>query len=340
MKNSRLEVSHLIQKGIISPDEIDNALIVTNITPSNAAWKDFLEKLLLWLGFLAIGSSVLFFIAFNWDEMDRFSKFGLVEALIALSIFIYWKTTRGDTAAIHIKESMNLNGKVALLMASIFLGVLLAFYGQTYQTGADTWQLFLTWCVLILPWTIVSKFPALWMLWLSLLNLSIVLYFQIFGGILGILFTSENDLLWILTILNSFTLILWELLESRYKWLSEKWAIRLIALGSVAPLTFLAIESIFDRQSGLLPCLVWVVGLASIYIVYRKRKPDLFMLAIACLSGISVILSFMGDIIFELGSEMAAYLALAILVITLGAISAIWLKGIHKEHLWLEGDQK
>ncbi|MBC8290414.1 MAG: DUF2157 domain-containing protein, partial [Planctomycetes bacterium] len=46
-------------------------------------------------------------------------------------------------------------------------GVFLAVFGQVYQTGADEWLLFAGWAGLILPWTALSRFEALWILWLA-----------------------------------------------------------------------------------------------------------------------------------------------------------------------------
>jgi len=34
------------------------------------------------------------------------------------------------------------------MVSTILVGVLLALVGQTYQTGADTWQLFFYWAIL------------------------------------------------------------------------------------------------------------------------------------------------------------------------------------------------
>ena len=332
MTNTRKELSRLFQSGVIPTGQIDQALIAAKITPDNFAWKDFLSNLLLWLGALALASSVMFFIAYNWDDLGRFAKFGLVEILIALSIFVYWKTSREETSETAKSKTNRLISQVALLMASIFLGVLLAFYGQTYQTGADTWELFLTWCILILPWTVLSRFPAQWIVWLALLNLSIILYFQTFRGIFGIYFTSDISMLWTLTIVNSIALAIWELLKNHWQWLSESWATRILALASGAPLTFLVIESIFDRQHSLLPGIFWIAALSVIYMVYRKLKPDLFMLAMACLSGISVIVSFVGKNLFDsFSGDIGAFLILAILVIALGGASAVWLKRILQE---------
>ena len=336
MNITRNELSHLIQTGIIPPEKVEQALATTKLAPTHTEWKNFLGNTLLWLGALALCSSALFFIAYNWDEMGRFAKFGLVEILLILSIALYWWSSKKASSA---PDTPPLLHKVSLLMGSIFLGVLLAFYGQTYQTGADTWQLFAMWCLLMLPWAIISRFAALWMLWLALLNTAIVLYFQAHTDLFSMIFDSNSSMLWLVAGVNAVALLIWELLETRWKWLSANWATRLIALASGIPITFLVIYSIFDEQSNFIPALAWLVGLALIYFVYRKRKPDLFMLAMACLSGISVILSLSGNFIFSNTADIAGFFVQAILVIVLGSMSAVWLKGIHKEQLLAEGDE-
>ena len=66
-----------------------------------------------------------------------------------------------------------------LLIASIITGSLLALFGQIYQTGADTWQLFFAWAILITPWVVIARFPALWLLWLGLINAFLLLYLDV-----------------------------------------------------------------------------------------------------------------------------------------------------------------
>ena len=330
MKNSRHEIAHLIQSGAIKQNNVDNALSLSKIKPTGTAWLSFIDKILLWLGTLAITASVLFFIAFNWDDMGRFAKFGLVEALLILSIFLFWKTSPDKQSA---KLQSPLLSQVFLLVASIFLGVLLAFYGQTYQTGADTWQLFATWCVLMFPWVLASRFPVLWVVWLAILNLSISLYFQTFRGAFSFIFSSDDKLFWALILVNAVALILWELLSPHFKWLEGSWAKRLIALAIGIPLTFLVMNAVFGRNFNWLPVIIWVISMVVIYVFYYLRKIDLFMLAMACLSGITVILSGVGKILFDNIDDIAGFIIMAILVIVLGGISAIWLKNINKnEH--------
>src|SRR5690606_7868625 len=66
-------------------------------------------------------------------------------------------------------------GQASLFAACLLVGALLALVGQTYQSGADTYELSLVWAVLITPWTLLARLPVLWLLLLVLLNLSLVL---------------------------------------------------------------------------------------------------------------------------------------------------------------------
>lgn len=322
---------------------INQALIAAKVTPDSFQWRRFISNLLLWLGVLAIASAVMFFIAYNWDDLGRFAKFGLVQVLIAVSIFVYWLSAKKDraiarnlvTADENATGPTNIIGQAALLSASLLLGVLLAFFGQTYQTGADTWQLFFIWAVLILPWVFISKFPVLWIVWIALVNLSAVLYFQVFRGVLDAIFTSDMALVWVIALINGAALIIWELLANRLTWLSEVWAVRTLALVSGISITSLVVHTIFDNWLNTLPLAVilWLAVMVLVYFVYRKRKPDLFMLAMACLSGLVVIISAIGYLLFDKANidEIAGFLLMTILVITLGGFAAKWLKSVHKE---------
>ena len=129
-------------------------------------------------GLLVIG--VIFFFAFNWQQITRFHKFALIESLVVASLAGY---------SYYFNKA---SSKVFVLAASVFVGVLLAFYGQTYQTGADTWQLFFMWALLITPWVVLAQFASLWLVWLILVNLSLFLYYQVFHGVFGLIFSRMN----------------------------------------------------------------------------------------------------------------------------------------------------
>lgn len=321
MSTLRNQVIELIEQVVIPEEKIDTALTILKITPDGKKWRTFVDHLLLWLGGLALGFAIMFFIAYNWKDLGRFSKFGMVEGVIVLAIVAYCKFTQDSIAS-----------KVSMLVATICVGVLLALYGQTYQTGADPWQLFFNWALLILPWAIVGRFSMIWIVWISLINVSIILYHQTFRGMFGIVFSSESTMLWSIFLFNTLALIVWQLLATIWQWLSERWAIRLLATGSGVPLTWLVLFSIFESQEVVVyPSLVWGLWLVAMYYMYRKIKPDLFMLAGCCLSAITVIVSFLSKHILH-HNDAGAFLLLALIVVAMGSGAAIWLKTIHQEY--------
>lgn len=320
MLSARNLIIELIEAGSIPEHKINEALVVAKVTPDGGRWRNFIDSLLLWLGGLALAFSVMFFIAYNWSDIGRFAKFGLVEVLIVSAVIAYC-----------ILSSSAVASKVSLLVASIFLGVLLALYGQTYQTGADPWQLFFNWALMMLPWALISRFPATWIIWILLMNVSFILYFQTFRGAFWFLPSSDTGMLWVAFSFNSFVLVAWELLTGICPWLSERWAIRLLAIASGVPINWLVLDAIFRESSQALFVLtIYGIWLAAVYFVYRKIRPDLFMLAGCFLSVITVAVSFLGEHLLQDGSPIG-FLFLAIVVIGMGAGAAFWLKRINRE---------
>ncbi len=318
MASIRDQLIPLIEEGHIPKENIDEALSITKVFPSEKDWLVFIGQLLLWLGGIAIAFAVMFFIAYNLDNIGKFVKFGAIEALIIISVFAYWKFYSHPIAS-----------KVSLLSASILLGVLLALYGITYQTGADTWQLFFTWGMLITPWVIIGRFPALWIVWLILLNLSIAFYFETRFTSSQFWFDVTIKQFGSLFLLNTIALVIWESLSNKWKWLDERWAVRLLALGSGTNITWLAIYVIIEGHD-MLSLLIWIIWIISFYLVYRNIKRDLFMLSEIALSGIVVVTTLVIKTISD-SMDFGSLLVVAILIVGMGAGAAFWLKKIQKE---------
>lgn len=316
----RNQLITLIDQDAIPADKIDDALVIAKVTPSGTAWVTFINHLLVWLGGLALAFSVLFFIAYNWQDIGLFAQFAMVEVVIALAIAAYWKLGSDSVAA-----------KVSLLMATIFVGVLLALYGQTYQTGADPWQLFFSWSLLILPWVLVGRFAAIWIVWILLVNTTLILYQQTFLNPFWLVFGSDTAMLWTVFLFNTLALAIWEFLTKTYHWLSVRGAIRLLAVASGVSITWLVLHSIFEYgDTYALAGLIWLAWMGTLYFVYRKMRPDLFMLAGGCLTGIVVVVSFFSKHMLDKW-EAGALFFLSLLVVGLGSGAAVWLKKIHSE---------
>lgn len=94
------------------------------------------------------GLGLIFWVAANWDELGRTGRFVLLQAcVVVMCAGALWRPT--------------LRAPLGLL-ALLAIGGLFAFFGQTYQTGADAWQLFALWAALALPLCLGARSDVLW----------------------------------------------------------------------------------------------------------------------------------------------------------------------------------
>lgn len=132
-------------------------------TDPRTLWGLWADRLSLVVGTLLVLAGVVFFFAFNWKDMAGWQKLGLIN--LGLIACLVGAVLRGlDRVA----------GQALAIGASIFVGVFMVVFGQIYQTGADAYQLFMMWSILILPWVLMSKSLAHWTLWLIVFNLYLV----------------------------------------------------------------------------------------------------------------------------------------------------------------------
>lgn len=98
-----------------------------------------------------VGLGLIFWLAANWDTLGRMGRFALLQGVVAVMCGgAAWRT--------------GLRAPLGLL-ALLSIGGLWAFFGQTYQTGADAWQLFALWAALTLPLCLGARSDVLWAPW-------------------------------------------------------------------------------------------------------------------------------------------------------------------------------
>ena len=324
MHDARAEILHWVNEGVLPRERVHDALRTAGVTPSAAQWRDFLERLLTWLGAALIAAAAVYFVAANWQALGRYAKFALVEgALVGALACVWW---RGLDSLI---------GRAALFAAAVLTGGLLALVGQVYQTGADTFELFALWAASITAWVVVGRQPALWLLWLALVNIAAVLYFRILAGqaisLTGFLF-APREALWTAFALDTAALALWEWLALRAGgWLAVRWAPRVIATVSGAIITWLVLYDIVDfrheSQWSWLPYVAWV---GAIYWAYRLRVRDLFVLSGMVLSIIVVVAFALGRPILERGGAIG-FLIVGLILIGCAAAGSFWLRAVGAE---------
>ena len=319
MRGARKQIVDWAEQGRIAPGAVVSALALAGVTPDAARWRRFVDALFLWLGALLFAAGVIFFFAYNWDALGRFAKFGLVQGLLIIAVGVAWYVGLEKPA-----------GKAAIFAASILTGALLALIGQTYQTGADPYELFAIWAVLILPWTVIARLPVLWLLLVLLLNLAVALYFLAFRGVFD-LFFGTSTLLWAMFALNTVVLVLWEVAAHRIDWLQDRWAVRLVATASGIAVTILGVWAVFETDEvGMAAFPAYLAWLGAAYFYYRHRVRDLFVLAGGVLSVIVIVTAWLGDALLD-RAEAGGFLLIGLVVIGMSAAGAWWLKQIAGE---------
>lgn len=318
--NNRSDILEWAGQGAVR--DIRGAWRLGGVLPTTQEWRQFLDRLLLWSGALALAAAAVFFIAYNWTDLGKVLRFAMVEILVLVAVLGYWR--------LGVDKA---SGKASLLVASILLGVLLALFGQTYQTGADTWQLFATWAALMAPWVLIGRFTGLWMLWFTVANVAVILYFQVFSGVFGVLFDAWRQM-WVLFCMNTAALLVWEAAARRVVWMQARWAARLLAMASGVTITMLVFQSIFSwHTQSLVPLLVYGVWLVAVYLAYRVRMRDLFILSGACLSVIVLVTALLTRTLMEGRVEEMGLLMTAAIVIAMSAAFGAWLKRVAREEV-------
>lgn len=108
------------------------------------------------------GLGLLMWLAANWGEMSHLLRFGLLQFLVLVMAVGAWLRPRWRAPL--------------GLLAFVATGGLFAFFGMTYQTGADPWQLFALWAVLTLPLAVALRSDVLWAPWLLVAMVGISLW--------------------------------------------------------------------------------------------------------------------------------------------------------------------
>lgn len=320
MSDPRRSVLDWAEQGLMAAASLPRALAIAGVRPTPADWRRFLDRLLLWMGCVLLAAGLVFFIAYNWHELGRYAKVGLVEAALLATLAAVWRL--GLEAAA---------GRAALFTAALVVGALFALIGQTYQTGADAYELFATWALLILPWTLLGRSALLWLLWLALVNLVVVLYLRVTPGLFGLLFSFERTL-WLLLAVNTLALAAWETAAAAgVRGLQPRWAPRLVATAAGSAVTLLAVLRILEEEDSSAWALpVWLAWCTAAGWVYRYRRPDLYVLAGGVLSLIVVVAVFFVKQL-DRNDDAGAFLLVALLVLGLSAAGGWWLRRVARE---------
>ena len=349
MNQSRRIIEQLLTQNSLPIKHADAAARHLEVYPSTRSWLDFFDRALLIIGAVAVVLSLVFFIAYNWLYMGKLAKFALVEGALVITIAAY--------VALSFRRRFKFIRQLLLLIASIITGSLLALFGQVYQTGADTWQLFFGWLVLISPWVFIARFPALWLLWLGLINTSILIYIN--SSRFSSLYYQDFWQFAFVTLINFIAFYAWlRCFENKRSsgltdvHLSDvnitgtrtatapttdsksslHFSTYVVALLSTYDITYLTISTLFDHTNFLLflvAITLWLGWCAFIYQRFRRRQIDLLMLTYLCVSIIAIITSILIRGLFN-NINAGGFLLIGLLLIGMSSCAVYWLREVSK----------
>ena len=161
----RATLDRLAQDYRLSEPAITFALESSGSRPSADAWRAFGERVMRGTGIAALGAGVIFFVAANWQDYGVLGRFVLLQVAFLAAIAAAWW-----------REPPHRIGSAALVLAILVAGALLALFGQSYQTGADVFELFFAWALLTVPLALAAQSGAAWATWWVVLNIGMALY--------------------------------------------------------------------------------------------------------------------------------------------------------------------
>lgn len=283
MKIDRNDI-HIISRHSDLSEDNAAELLKTHIYNGTASWQKFLRLLFISLGVAFTTAGILFFFAYNWTDLHKFVKLGLIEGLIILFTFV----VLFSKIKIDIKN-------IIITGVAILVGVLFAVFGQIYQTGANAFDFFLGWTMCITLWVIVVNFPPLWLIFIALINTTIILYSEQVAYHWSMILNFT-----LLFIVNLIFLIAFIIISNANKsFKTSNWFLNIIALAAIVFSTIGISISLFEPYE--LATLVLVLGSViaySIGIWYGLQTKKGFYLS-AIPFGIIVICSAVFTKIFD-----------------------------------------
>jgi uncharacterized membrane protein len=289
-----------------------------------SAWREALSLGLALLGGALVGAAIIYAVAFNWQAMGREVRLGLPIVF-----------TAGLALGGRALGFERLGGLVCLSLACLTTGAALLVHGQTYQTGADPWQLFAAWAAFITPWVVLARFAPLVVAWILLVNLAFGLFWET-QNFLGLRVREVVGSV-LIGAANAGFLVVWERQgEAHLRAGAGRFGPRTLVLLVALPLTGAACWSVLEtRAFGLstaLSAVALAAAVAGAQVYYRQRRPDLFPLTVAVFSVVSVLIAAGSRFIFkfmDLGE--GGVLLVSGYVLALVAMAASWLRARHRE---------
>jgi len=247
----------------------------------NLSWQRYLNLLflLLTVGFLTSG--IITLIAANLDYFSDLAKiYGLQTLLVVTVVLGIYCFIRESCR--QAKEKLKWKTYSLFFVVSVLIGSLFALVGQTYQTGADVWQLFAVWTLCQLPFLLL--FP----------NVVSALLFAATANVAFYLFNEQNayNSMCYAVLINAGLLVISELFSKAFH--DQHWRILPKVFLVLTFVSLFGLIVIYDMyfyayawgelgRSPLSSLIIAIPALIALY-VYQKYRFDFINLIISVIA--------------------------------------------------------
>ena len=339
---SRFAVYHWIKTGAIKPTAEIEDLQLADERPRADSWPPFIRRFLWIMGSLALVVALLFFMAYNWQAMGPMFKFALLQGSLIVTLIFYalWSSLLVPRYQLS-SHTLVLGQTLIRVVVAMLVGGLLALFGQVYQTGADPWQLFALWSLLISVMVVSSGQAVLWIMWSVLINVALVLYVDTRPAWLMLLGPIEQAI-WLFLIVNG---LLWLIVMGldgeqpvaprvlkRFR-VVQPWAGQLQATALLFCFTYMGMAAIIDwHNQGAGFAVASVLGLAGFFVIYRLIRQDLSLLALWSMSLMLLIITLVMKITDGWASGYTLFW-LSMMIIAMTTLAVKWLKSLRSQSI-------
>lgn len=311
MTNIDREDIHIVSQHSNWSEQGVKNILKNNIYNDADAWHKFLKLFFLSVGVAFTVAGILFFFAYNWNDLHKFTKIGLIEGLIIVLTLVV------------LFSKINENFKNILLAGvSVLVGVLFAVFGQVYQTGANAYDFFLGWTMAITLWVIISNFPPLWLIFITLINTTFILYTQ-----QVVSHWSDIVIPTILFVMNSLFLIgLLTAPKFINGFKAPNWLTNSVALFAVTCATAGIIFGIFDEDNFTVLAIITLIAFTA-GILYGLKTKRTFYFTVIPLSIIIMITA----LIIRVADSFEVLLGVGLFVVISITIVIKFIMGLQKK---------
>lgn len=141
----------------------------------NLSWPRYLNLLFLLLSSGFLTSGIVTLIAANLDYFSDLAKIYGLQAVLLLSIALGFYFFLRESRKLE-KDKLKLLSVTFFFITSVLIGAVFALVGQTYQTGANAWELFAIWSVCQLPLLLLLPNVASALLLVATTNIALFLF--------------------------------------------------------------------------------------------------------------------------------------------------------------------